>query len=86
MHAIDSAAVWMCPGVEIAHWLFWQISTHGARDTPAKLSATWKSGSLVPPSPMKPKQTLPRSPAIFMAIAMPTACGIWVDTHDDITT
>ena len=24
------AAVWSVPGVEIAHWLFWQISTTGA--------------------------------------------------------
>lgn len=47
-----SAAVCSVPGVEIAHWLFWQISTTGARVTPAKLIATWKSPSLVPPSPM----------------------------------
>ena len=52
LSAIVSDAVWTVPGVEIAHWLFWQMSTTGAFITPAKLSATWKSPSLVPPSPM----------------------------------
>ena len=72
--------------MEIAHWLFWQISTTGARRTPANVIDTWNSPDEVPPSPMKPNATSPLTPAIFMAIAMPTACGIWVDTHDDITT
>ena len=47
------AAVCLLRGIEIAHWLFWQKKTVGAFQTPAKLSASWKSPSLVAPSPMK---------------------------------
>ena len=35
----------------IAHPLFWQNSTSGSRQTPAKFAASWKSPSLVAPSP-----------------------------------
>jgi len=38
-------------GTEIAHWLFWQTNTTGTCQTPAKLSASWQSPSLVAPSP-----------------------------------
>ena len=38
-------------GTEIAHWLFWQTKTTGTCQTPAKLSASWKSPSDVAPSP-----------------------------------
>ena len=38
-------------GVLMAHWLFWQTNTTGALNVAAKFRATWKSSSLVPPSP-----------------------------------
>ena len=50
--AIVFDAVCRETGTEIAQPLFWQNSTHGTFHTPAKVSATWKSCSLVAPSPM----------------------------------
>ncbi len=50
--AIPSEAVCFEMGTEIAHWLFWQTKTQGTFQTPAKLSAVWKSCSEVAPSPM----------------------------------
>ena len=38
-------------GTLMAQWLFWQMKTTGALKTPAKFKATWKSPSLVAPSP-----------------------------------
>jgi len=34
--AIVRDAVWIGPGVEIAHWLFWQMTTHGGWKTPRR--------------------------------------------------
>ena len=46
-------------GMEMAHWLFWQMKTTGACQTAAKFRPSWKSPSLVPPSPMKATATSP---------------------------
>ena len=46
-HPRSAAAV----GMLIAQPLFWQNSTSGRRQTPARLAASWKSPSLVAPSP-----------------------------------
>jgi hypothetical protein len=37
----------------MAHWLFCTTKTIGTCQTPAKLSASWKSPSEVAPSPQK---------------------------------
>jgi hypothetical protein len=49
--AIEALAVWCSLGTEIAHPLFSQKKTVGVEKTPAKFSASWKSPSLVAPSP-----------------------------------
>ncbi len=49
--AIVSDALCWLSGTEIAHWLFWQMSTHGAFSTAAKFMPAWKSFELVAPSP-----------------------------------
>jgi len=41
----------------MAYWLFWTRNTTGALKTAAKLSASWKSPSLVAPSPMNASAT-----------------------------
>ncbi len=41
--AIVSEAVCIFTGTEMAHWLFWQTKTAGARQTAVKLSPAWKS-------------------------------------------
>jgi len=74
------AIVWLADcaerGMEMAHWLFWTIVTTGAFQTAAKFRPSWKSPSLVPPSPMK--QTATASSFRWrLANARPTACGIW---------
>src|SRR5262249_46414897 len=69
-----SEAVCFEVGTLIAQWLFWQMNTTGALNTPAKFIATWKSPSEVAPSPMY-AATPVRSPRILAAMAAPTACG-----------
>src|SRR5438067_2688925 len=80
--AIDSLAVCLLEGTLMAQWLFWQMKTTGALKTPAKFIATWKSPSLVAPSPMYAATTV-RSPLIRAAIAAPTAWGSWVPMQLD---
>jgi hypothetical protein len=46
-----SPTVWRSVGTLIAHPLFWQNSTTGAANTPARFAASWKSPSLALPSP-----------------------------------
>ena len=58
------------------------MNTTGALNTPAKFIATWKSPSLVAPSPRYAAITV-RSPLIRAAIAAPTACGSWVPMQLD---
>src|SRR5438445_133250 len=72
-------AVCFDTGTEIAHWLLLHRKTVGARKTPAKFIATWKSAVLVAPSP-KNARTAFLSPSSFMAQPIPTACGSWVPT------
>ena len=57
---------------EIAHWLLTMLRITGARYTAAKVSALWKSGSAVEPSPIQ-SETMRVSPLIAEAIAQPTA-------------
>src|SRR5204863_9997588 len=73
---MDSLAVCLLLGTLMAQWLFWQMKTTGALNTPAKFMATWKSPSLVAPSPMYAAITV-RSPLMRAAMAAPTACGSW---------
>ena len=61
----------------MAYSLFCTKKTTGARKTAAKLSASWKSPSLVPPSPHSAITTV-GSPRNRAAWATPTACGSWV--------
>src|SRR3979409_1662945 len=77
-----SLAVCFDVGTLIAQWLFWQMKTTGGLKTPAKFIATWKSPSLVAPSPRYAAMTV-RSPLIRAAIAAPTACGSWVAMQED---
>src|SRR5207302_6209080 len=77
-----SDAVCLDVGTLIAQWLFWQLNTTGALNTPAKFIATWKSPSEVAPSPMYAAMTV-RSPRTFAAMAAPTACGSWVPMQLD---
>src|SRR5256885_867241 len=49
----------------------------GARYTEAKVSAWWKSGSAVEPSPIQ-LAAMRWSPLMAEAIAQPTACGNWM--------
>src|SRR2546423_6537919 len=79
---MDSLAVCFAVGTLMAQWLFWQMKTTGALKTPAKFIATWKSPSLVAPSPRYAAITV-LSPLMRAAIAAPTACGSWVPMHDD---
>ena len=44
-------AVWHSAGTEMAQWLFSQMKTQGAFQTPAKFMPAWNSPSDVPPSP-----------------------------------
>src|SRR5206468_7108940 len=76
-------AVCFDTGTEIAHWLLLHRKTVGARKTPAKFIATWKSAVLVAPSP-KNARTAFLSPSSFMAHPIPTACGSCVPTGDEI--
>jgi hypothetical protein len=48
---MPSLAVCRAKGTLIANWLFWQKNTAGTLCTAPKVSAAWKSGSLVAPSP-----------------------------------
>src|SRR5216683_2140444 len=66
--AIDSLAVCRAVGTLMAQWLFWQMNTTGGLNTPAKFIATWKSPSLVAPSPMYAATTV-RSPLMRAAMA-----------------
>src|SRR5262245_37154458 len=77
-----SEAVCFEVGTLIAQWLFWQLNTTGALNTPAKFIATWKSPSEVAPSPMYAAPTV-RSPRILAAMAAPTACGSCVPRQLD---
>src|SRR3954471_23053903 len=79
---MDSLAVCFAVGTLIAQWLFWQTKTTGALKTPAKFIATWKSPSLVAPSPMYAATTV-GSPLMRAAIAAPTAWGSWVPIQLD---
>ena len=67
-----SLAVWRSRGTEMAHWLLLQTKSVGVSNTPAKFIASWKSPSLVAPSP---KWTTPArsSPFRFAAQDQPTA-------------
>jgi len=75
--ASDGAALCRASGTEIAYSLFWMKNTTGAWNTAAKFSASWKSPSLVPPSPTSAITTV-SSPFSRAACATPTACGSWV--------
>src|SRR5215470_11680954 len=57
---------------EIAHWLLTILRITGAWYTAAKVSALWKSGSAVEPSPIH-AETMRVSPLIAEAMAQPTA-------------
>src|SRR3954465_14935978 len=77
-----SLAVCFAVGTLIAQWLFWQMNTTGALNTPAKFIATWKSPSLLAPSPRYAAIT-GRWPLILPALAAPTAWGSGVPMHLD---
>jgi len=57
---------------EIAHWLLTMLRITGARYTAANVSALWKSGAAVAPSPIQ-AEAMRVSPLIAEAIAQPTA-------------
>ena len=80
--AMVGDAVCFAVGTLIDQPLFCTTTTAGSLKTAAKLSALWKSGSLVPPSPEKPSAT-ERAPRSFIAHAQPTACGTCVAMFDD---
>ena len=61
----------------MAYWLFWTKNTTGRWNTAAKFSASWKSPSLVAPSPHMARTTV-SSPRSFAAWATPTPCSSWV--------
>jgi hypothetical protein len=61
----------------MAYSLFCTKKTTGAWRTAAKFIASWKSPSLVPPSPHIARATV-GSPRNRAACATPTACGSWV--------
>jgi len=69
-------AVCIFTGTEIAYWLFCTTKITGTFHTPAKLSASWKSPSDVPPSPTNAIAT---SSFFWYLIAypMPDACRSW---------
>ena len=75
--ASDGAAVWRDSGTEIANSLFCTKNTTGRWKTAAKFIASWKSPSLVAPSPHIAITTV-SSPRITAAWAKPTACSSWV--------
>lgn len=75
--ASEGAAVCLASGTEMAKPLFCTRKTTGACQTAAKFSASWKSPSLVPPSPTMASATT-SSPLRRAACARPTACGSWV--------
>ncbi|BDZ59653.1 hypothetical protein GCM10025872_33100 [Barrientosiimonas endolithica] len=62
LYASDGALLCFASGTEMAYLLFCTKKITGARKTAAKLSASWKSPSLVAPSPMNAMATasLPR--------------------------
>src|SRR5665647_2974401 len=68
----DGAAVCLASGVLMAYLLLWMRNTTGALNTAAKLSASWKSPSLVAPSPTNAIATVGR-PLRFSPEANPTA-------------
>jgi hypothetical protein len=57
--------------------LFWQTKTTGISRFAAKFAASWKSPSLVAPSPKK-VQAICFSPRYLAAHARPVACSICV--------
>src|SRR6478736_2280433 len=61
----------------MAYSLFCTRNTTGARKTAAKFIASWKSPSLVAPSPQSAMTTVD-SPRNRAACATPTACSNWV--------
>ena len=61
----------------MAYLLFWTTNTTGALNTAAKLSASWKSPSLVAPSPTNARATEPR-PLRASPYARPAAWTSWV--------
>ncbi len=64
---------------EIAHWLLTMLRITGGEYTAAKVSALWKSGSAVEPSPIQ-AEAMRVSPLIAEAIAHPTAWMYWRPT------
>ena len=75
--ASDGATLCRASGTEIAYSLFCTKNTTGALNTAAKLSASWKSPSLVAPSPHIAITTV-SSPRSVAACATPTAWISWV--------
>ena len=67
----------MANGTEMANLLFCTKKITGSLNTAAKFSASWKSPSEVPPSPTMARHTT-SSPRRRAALAIPTACSIWV--------
>ena len=63
-----------CAGVERPQWLFSTTNTTGSFHTAARFSASWKSPSLVAPSPVNAAATR-RSPRSCAARARPSATG-----------
>lgn len=64
-------------GTLIAHRLFWHTNTVGIFSVEAKFIDSWKSPSLVAPSPKYAADTV-FSPRSFAAHAIPTACSMCV--------
>ena len=75
--ASDGATDWRASGTEMAYSLFCTKKTTGAWKTAAKFIASWKSPSLVAPSPHIAITTV-SSPLSRAACATPTACSSWV--------
>ncbi len=69
----------------MAQPLLRQMKTTGALDTPAKFMPTWNSPVDDVPSPKKVSATS-SDLLMLMAMAVPTACGIWVPTGELIDT
>jgi hypothetical protein len=69
-----SLAVWFSTGCEMAQPLLLQKKMVGVSKTPAKFIASWKSPSLVAPSP-KWTTAARSSPFSFDAHDIPTAWG-----------
>ena len=77
LYPSDGAALCFESGTLMAYLLFWTKNTTGALNTAAKLSASWKSPSLVPPSPTNAIATVGR-PLRCSPEANPTAWISWV--------